>query len=110
MLRRHIQDHLPGYVIQGQAFMNKVIAPLRDAGVLVVASDKGYKLPVCMAEVLVHMDNTCGKVRPMVGRLAKFREAVKLATDGTLDLFNRDEYAFLRLVQEDRGLAPARSG
>lgn len=109
VLRKHIQEHLPGYAIKGQAFMNKVIAPLRDDGLPVVASDKGYKLPVCMAEVLAHMDNTCGKVRPMVSRLGKFRDAVKLATDGSIDLFGREEYAFLRLV-EDHVPAPARSG
>ena len=96
LLKKHIQEHLPGYAIKGQAFMNKVIAPLRDDGLPVVASDKGYKLPVCMAEVFAHMDNTCSKVVPMIHRLSKFREAVKLATEGGVDMFSRDEYAFLR--------------
>ena len=98
LLKKHIHEHLPEYAIKGQAFMNKVIAPLRDDGLPVVASDKGYKLPVCMAEVYAHMDNTCNKVVPMIHRLSKFREAVKLATEGEVDMFERDEYAFLRVL------------
>lgn len=45
------------------------------------------------------MNNTCGKVVPMVSRLNKFRDAVKLATDGEVDLYFREEYSFLRRIE-----------
>ncbi|MEM7311314.1 MAG: DUF3800 domain-containing protein [Planctomycetota bacterium] len=94
-LVRHIERHLPDHIGSEQALMARVVAPLRDAGVLVVASAKGYKIPVCTGDLVAHVDNTCKKIRPMLNRMRQFRNAVRLATDNDVDLYEERDFGFL---------------
>ncbi len=93
---RHLESHLPGLIKSPRLLMSSVVAPARDAGVLVVAGRRGYKLPTCMAEVLRHADQTCNKVQPMLRRMLRLHEDIRLATAGEEDLFRRPEFAFLQ--------------
>jgi len=98
-IRRLVRMQVLGVADKSRSFMTRVIAPTRDAGVPIAGSPKGYKLPTCMAEVLGHFDQTCNKVRPMISRMHRFRDDVRLATGGEVDLYRRPEFEFLqRLV------------
>lgn len=88
----------------------QVVAPLRDAGLLIVSSSQGYKLPTSVTDLCEFVNHSMGMVRPMLQRLATCRDQVRLATNGELDLVDRDEYQLLQgllaLLEEVRTDSP----
>lgn len=81
-------------------FQTKVIAPLRDAGVLIASSSRGYKLPASEGDLYDFINHSNTIVEPMLSRIKKFRDQINSATNGTLDVLNRDEYAVIRKIIE----------
>ena len=78
--------------ISTSTFRLKVICKLRDAGVIIASSQKGYKIPTKEAELYDFIDHGVQVVLPMLERLKKCRNIVKLSTKGHLDLLQHDEY------------------
>jgi hypothetical protein len=74
----------------------KVIAKLRDSGVILASSPHGYKIPGNVADVLQFVERTDTIVVPMLGRLQNAREALLLATSGGLDIVADDRFPWLR--------------
>lgn len=91
-----------------QYFRTKIIAKLRDAGLLIASSNQGYKLATCVGDCIsfVNVDNKM--IMPMVARLRIFRESIRLATQGKIDPLNRPEFytlkALLDLDEEGSGI------
>ncbi len=81
-------------------FQTKVIAPLRDAGVLIASSSRGYKLPASEADIYDFINHSNAIIQPMLSRIKKFRDQIHFATDGTLDVLDREEYSMIRKVIE----------
>ena len=78
------------------------IAPLRDAGVIIASSAKGYKLPVSEADLAQFVMHANTIVPPMLSRLRRAREALLLASLGDLDILGVTEFSLLRqLVDVD---------
>ena len=98
---REIMEHIRvrrGKAVSLHYFQTKVIAPLRDAGILIASSSRGYKLPACEADLYDFVNHSNTIVQPMLSRVKKFRDQVRLATDGRLDLLDREEYGLIRKV------------
>lgn len=74
----------------------KVIAKLRDAGVIIASSPHGYKIPRDVADVLAFVDRADTIVVPMLNRLQSARDALLLATGGGLDIVSEQRFASLR--------------
>ena len=64
----------------------KIIAPLRDAGVLIAACADGYKIPDCRDDIAKFVQFVEMKSYPYLGRLVKMRESLFLGTDQQYDL------------------------
>jgi hypothetical protein len=79
-------------------FQTKVIAPLRDAGVLIASSSRGYKLPASEGDLYDFINHSNTIVEPMLSRIKKFRDQISHATKGKLDVLDRDEYAVIRKI------------
>jgi len=79
-------------------FQTKVIAPLRDAGVLVASSSRGYKLPASKQDLYDFVSHSNTIIEPMLSRVKKFRDQIVRATDGKLDILAADEYKLIRKV------------
>lgn len=77
-------------------FRLKIICKLRDAGVIISSSSKGYKIPSNEAEIYDFINHGNQVVLPMLWRLKKCRDLVKLATNGQVDLLEHDEYKDLK--------------
>lgn len=82
--------------ISTSTFRLKVICKLRDAGVIIASSQKGYKIPTKESELYDFIDHGTQVVLPMLSRLKKCRDIVKLSTKGRLDLLAHDEYRDIR--------------
>lgn len=83
-----------------------VIAPLRDADVIITSSPAGYKLPSSRADLeafVRHADAVC---IPMLNRVSRACDAVKLATHGDVDVL--EERFASKLSKLIRALEDAR--
>jgi len=82
--------------ISDTAFRARIIGKLRDKDVIIASSQKGYKIPSKRAELYDFINHDAKIVIPMLARLKKCRDLVKLGTANDLDLLDRAEYAQLR--------------
>lgn len=84
--------------ISTQTFRTKIIGKLRDNGVIISGSSakKGYKIPAKEAELFDFINHGTTIIIPMLERLKKCRDLVKLGTSNELDLFNSTEYSSLK--------------
>ena len=96
---KELKDQLANTELRGisdSAFRMKVIAKLRDKGVILASSQKGYKIPSKQSELYDFINHDAKIVIPMLSRLKKCRDLVKLATVNGLDLLDHPEYEQLR--------------
>ena len=78
-----------------QAFRAKIIAKLRDDGVIISSSPDGYKIPSSEEELEDFVNRGKTIILPMLSRLKKCNDIIKLGTSGGIDLFQRAEYQVL---------------
>ena len=83
-----------------QTFRNKIIAKLRDEGVIIASSTNGYKIPSKESELFDFINHGTTIIYPMIERLRKCRDLIKLGTANRLDLFERIENENLKNVLE----------
>lgn len=82
--------------IKDTAFRMRIIGKLRDNGVIIASSQKGYKIPSKQSELYDFINHDAKIVIPMLARLKKCRDLVKLCTANELDLLAHAEYDQLR--------------
>lgn len=82
--------------MKDQAFRMRIIGKLRDKGVIIASSQKGYKIPSKQAELYDFINHDAKIVIPMLARLKKCRDLVKLGTANELDLLDHPEYQQLQ--------------
>lgn len=82
--------------ITDTAFRMRIIGKLRDKGVIIASSQKGYKIPSKQKELYDYINHDAKIVIPMLARLKKCRDLVKLGTANELDLLEHSEYDQLR--------------
>lgn len=83
--------------LSDQAFRMRIIGKLRDKGLIIASSQKGYKIPSKQSELYDFINHDVKIVIPMLARLKKCRDLIKLGTANQLDLLNHSEYDSLRI-------------
>ncbi len=71
-------------------FRNKVIAKLRDAGVIIASCSHGYKIPAKIEELHDFVQQYKGILLPMISRLEKCYTTINLGTQGDFDLLENE--------------------
>lgn len=88
--------------ISEQYFRTKIIAKVRDAGVLIASNSsgarKGYKLPSSANDLYKFINHSNSVVIPMLKRVKSVMEIIKLATGNELDLLAKPEYAKMQSI------------
>ena len=92
-LVRYIKENVQIKVTRNTLF-RRVIAQLRDEGVILASCSKGYKIPISVEDLMTYLNQSLTTVGPMVHRMGICRNIVKQGTDGALDLF--DDPALIR--------------
>lgn len=88
--------------MQEEYFRSKVIGNLRDNGILIASSRKGYKIPTSVNDLNQFITHGSRIIQPMIGRIKLARDAIKLATKNELDLLDRPEYEGIKkLIDSD---------
>ena len=77
-------------------FRTNVVAPLRDAGVLLASSSKGYKIPISVKDIMHFVAHGDSIIGPLLSRLNKARSELLLASDGRLDILNEPGLEYLK--------------
>lgn len=67
-------------------FRNKIIAKLRDAGVIIASCKYGYKIPINKKEIIDYIEHSQNIIQPMINRVCKCNDAIKLGSNNTIDL------------------------
>ena len=101
-LKRQL-EHTSFAGISTQTFRVKIIGALRDSGVIISGSSskKGYKIPAKEAELFDFINHGTTIIMPMLARLKKCRDIVKLGTANKIDLFDKTEYSSLKKYFDD---------
>ncbi len=81
-----------------QAFRSKVIGSLRDRGVIISSSPKGYKLPSSEKEIIDYFQHVNTVVLPMVHRLALCNEFLRLGSSDNIDYLRKNGFNGLRVI------------
>ena len=66
----------------------KIVAPLRDEGVLIASSPHGYKIPSSVQDISTYINQTISVVGPMLSRIEKCKTLLKATTDGEFDILD----------------------
>lgn len=72
----------------------RIVAQLREAGVILSSSAQGYKIPTCMDDIVSYMNQTNLIVSPMLHRMEICRKLIFQQTDKRLDIF--DDIPFIK--------------
>ncbi len=84
--------------ISEQAFRSKVIGSLRDKGVIISSSQRGYKLPSSEKEIIDYYQHVNSVVLPMIHRLGLCNESLCLGSNNGLDYLLKNEFKGLQII------------
>lgn len=82
------------------SFRSKVIGNLRDRGIVIASGKKGYKIPSNANDIATFIEHGNQILQPMLNRISKAREVIKLATANKLDVL--DGFTDLKQVLDNR--------
>ena len=94
-----LKGQLAGTELSGistAAFRMRIIGKLRDSGVIIASSQRGYKIPSKVSELYDFINHDASVVIPMLARLKKCRDLIKMSTANKLDLLDHTEYQTLK--------------
>jgi len=74
--------------IQSRAFSAKVIGPIRDKGVLLTGTRKGYKIATSLYDIQEDIKDDATKIIPMIKRIILIADRIKILTENKLDILN----------------------
>jgi hypothetical protein len=86
--------------IKQHYFRSNIVSKLRDQGLLIASSNKGYKLPVCLNDLYDFVNLSSLTIHPMIQRVAKCRDQIMLATNKEIDILEKSEYEYLKKMIE----------
>lgn len=85
------------------AFRQKVIAKLRDTGVLIASTSRGgYKIPASLSDLLEFVELAQTIVEPMLARVDAARQRIRLASNGRIDIASDSRFNDLRKLLDAR--------
>ncbi|TDL60993.1 DUF3800 domain-containing protein [Rhodococcus qingshengii] len=86
--------------IKQHYFRSNIVSKLRDHGLLIASSNRGYKLPVCLNDLYDFVNLSSLTIHPMIQRVAKARDQILLATNREIDILEKSEYEYLKRMIE----------
>lgn len=78
--------------------MKKAISRLRDNGVVICGTSKGYKIPLNRSEFIDYFISTSKKYVPMMQRIKRATDILKTRSMGTIDILEEQEFQFYKTI------------
>lgn len=82
--------------LKEEYFRTKVVANLRDRGILIASSRTGYKIPTTEKDLNSFINHGKRIILPMLNRINEARKAIKFATGNDLDILQKPEFDELK--------------
>lgn len=76
----------------------KIIANLRDKGILIATSRDGYKIPTTVLELKKYIKHGNNIVFPIINRIQECRNSILLATQNSFDILDVNEFRKLKKI------------
>jgi len=76
--------------------MTDIVGPLRDQGILIASTSKGYKIPTSTKDIIDYVEFSSSIILPMVRRLSHYRQIVLRLTSEKFDILKDDKFKELR--------------
>jgi hypothetical protein len=98
---QELVDHLhnQGFIeVEKHYVRSNVISKLRDRGVLIASSPRGYKIPTSYADVINFAELVDGIVCPLLDRLKRANEIFGLGSAGQINFLAEERFKKLRLM------------
>lgn len=92
-----------GADLDRQAIRNRLVGPLRDHGLLLASSTKGYRIPSSVGDIRRYLEMGNSQIPPALSRIRRTREIIRTATVGHLDVLDDPEFRGLRAAVESMG-------
>jgi rare lipoprotein A len=92
LLQKEAKDAMSNSKIKKDFLYRRIVAKLRDDGVLIASSSHGYEIPTCTKDILTYIEQTDTIVSPMLSRIGKCRTLIKKETDGKLDILDDKQF------------------
>lgn len=93
---REVLENEHGIPVSEHKLRSSIIAPLRDAGLLIASSQRGYKIPISVSEILDFVDHASSIVHPLLSRVEQARARVLMASAGKTDILTGERYERVR--------------
>ena len=79
-------------------FRSKIVGNLRDNGILISSSPKGYKIPTTEKDLYSFIKHGNRIILPMLNRINEMHKAIMLASGYKLDLLANEEFKELKKI------------
>lgn len=89
----YLSEYL-GVAISKDFLFRRVVAQVRDEGVIIASSKHGYKIPISIDDIVSYLNATHTIVAPMLHRMGICRNLIKQCTNNELDVL--DDVAFMK--------------
>lgn len=91
-----------GQEIDGQALRSRVVGPLRDMGILLASSSKGYRIPASVSDIQRYIELGNSQIPPALSRIKLARDALRIATAGRLDVLVSPSFRNLKAAVDSQ--------
>jgi hypothetical protein len=91
-------ESVSGSRVSPYELRSTLIAPLRDAGVIVASGPDGYKIPTCESDLRQFATLAQSIVTPMLHRLSIARNELRAVSSGSVDILAATEFTQLRAL------------
>lgn len=83
-----VLEKYAGHRVRANYLYRRIIAPLRDEGVLLASSSHGYKIPISVKDIITYSNQTHMIVPPMLHRMELCRTLIKQQAHNALDILD----------------------
>jgi hypothetical protein len=98
-LRTHLENL--GYDKPSEpTFRSKIIGKIRDAGIVISGTSKGYRLAVTEQDIHDYLEHNRNIIEPMLGRLRRAQEVIKVDVGTDVDILDTQEFYTLKSLVE----------
>lgn len=96
---KEIRNHLAinKISISDYQLRSRIVAPLRDDGILISSSSHGYKIPVSKNDIVKYIQHSKSIVEPMIKRMEKVQKVLLLGSGGSIDIHSN--YGFPEVLK-----------
>ncbi len=77
---------------------SKIVAKVRDEGIIISSGAKGYKIPTSENDIYSYLNHSNTIIIPMLNRIKKCRDIFKLASKNKYDILSKEEYKNIKAI------------